>query len=225
MNRNLYGYNGILEHKAEKNKARRIKLSIFGFILMIIAFIAFVVTFIILNQLNSNSIREKTIIYNKEKIIGYSKEEFINVIKDKAIDNYQDYGVLPSVTMAQAILESSYGNSKLASKYNNLFGIKANEDYKGDVVTFETNENHEDVIVAAFRVYDNFDESIKDHGKFLKENIRYTEYGFFEGINYKEQAQALEDAGYATVKDEEGNRIYAELLIEVIEENNLTIYD
>lgn len=225
MNKNLYGYNGLVEHKNEKNKARRIKLSIFGFIFMIIAFIAFVLTFIILNQLNSDSSKERTISYSKEKIIGYSKEEFINVIKDKAIDNYKDYGVLPSVTMAQAILESSYGNSKLASEYNNLFGIKANEDYKGEVVTFETNENYEDVIVSAFRVYDNFDLSIEDHGRFLKENIRYTEHGFFDGINYKEQAQALENAGYATIKDEEGNRIYAELLIEVIEENKLNIYD
>jgi len=217
MNKGLYGYNGLIEHKTKKNKTRKIKLSITGFILMIIAFIVFIFTFIILNKLNTNDSRGKT--------ISYSKEEFIDVIKDKAIDNYKEYGILPSVTIAQAILESSYGNSKLASEYNNIFGIKANEGYKGDFVTFETNENYEDVIVAAFRVYNNFDSSIEDHGKFLKENIRYTEHGFFEGINYKEQAQALEDAGYATVKDEEGNKIYSELLIEVIEENNLTIYD
>ena len=106
MNKGLYGYNGLIEHKTKKNKTRKIKLSITGFILMIIAFIVFIFTFIILNKLNTNDSREKP--------IGYSKEEFIDVIKDKAIDNYKEYGILPSVTIAQAILESSYGNSKLA---------------------------------------------------------------------------------------------------------------
>lgn len=217
MNKKLYGYNGLVGKKTKNNKFRKIELSTIGFFFSIIVSISFVVTFVILNRLDSNN--------GKERITGYGKEEFINIIKDKAIDNYKEYGVLPSITIAQAILESSYGNSKLASEYNNIFGIKANKGYKGKSVTFETNENYEDTVIAAFRVYDSFDLSIKDHGRFLKENIRYTEHGFFEGINYKEQAQALEDAGYATVKDEKGNRVYAELLIEVIEENNLTIYD
>ena len=77
MNKGLYGYNGLIEHKTKKNKTRKIKLSITGFILMIIAFIVFIFTFIILNKLNTNDSRGKP--------IGYSKEEFIDVIKEKTV--------------------------------------------------------------------------------------------------------------------------------------------
>lgn len=211
MNRNISGYTGIVNYKIEKKKKRKVKFTILGIVFMIAFFLVVI--------LNNKFIRD-----NQYKT-SYTKEEFIEVIKDKAISNYNEYGVLPSITMAQAILESGYGNSILASEYKNLFGIKANEGYKGKSITFETKEEYDNVIVSAFRAYDNFDKSIEDHGKFLTENKRYSENGLFEGQNYKEQAKALEDAGYATVKDEEGNEIYAELLIGIVEENDLDIYD
>lgn len=215
MGKNLSRYNGVIEYKIKNNNKRRSEKSIIGFIFIIIFLISFSITI--------NILLDRKESYKKEE--NYTKEEFINIIKDKAIENYSEYGVLPSITIAQAILESSYGNSSLSKEYNNLFGIKANEGYKGNTITFETKENYDETIIASFRAYDSFEDSIEDHGKFLKENIRYTENGLFDGTTYNEQAQSLEDAGYATVKDEEGNKIYAELLIEVIEENNLAIYD
>ncbi len=172
----------------------------------------------ILSQIKGNYI-------NNSLVNDSSKLKFIDDIYEVAIDNYKNYKVLPSITISQAILESGWGGSTLSSEYNNLFGIKADSRWNGEKVELETKENYEDVIVSAFRAYDDFNSSIKDHGKFLYENERYAKSGFFEGKTYKEQAQALEDAGYSTAKDEEGNLIYADKLIRVIQENNLMLYD
>ena len=153
------------------------------------------------------------------------KIDFIESISDGAISNYNKYGILPSITMAQAILESGWGNSELAVTHNNLFGIKADSRWNGAIATIVTSENYNDSTIANFRKYDSINESIEDHGKFLYENSRYAEYGLFNGKNYKEQAQALENAGYSTVKNENGEPIYADKLIALIEKYNLMQYD
>lgn len=171
-----------------------------------------------LKALRNNYINEKV---SKDS----SKLEFIESVSEVAYDNYKSYGILPSITISQAILESGWGESTLSSEYNNLFGIKADSRWSGKSVEIETKENYDDVIVGAFRAYDSFKASIKDHGKFLYENDRYANSGLFEGRTYKEQAEALENAGYSTSKDEEGNLIYADKLIRVIQENNLMFYD
>ncbi|MDU2123842.1 MAG: glycoside hydrolase family 73 protein [Clostridium celatum] len=157
--------------------------------------------------------------------IDSEKMSFIESISEGAISNYNKYGILPSITMAQAILESGWGNSELAVTHNNLFGIKADLRWNGAVATIVTNENYNDSTVANFRKYDSINESIEDHGRFLYENSRYTEYGLFDGKDYKAQAQALEDAGYSTVKNENGEAIYADKLISLIEKYNLMKYD
>lgn len=171
-----------------------------------------------LKALKNNYINEK-LPNDKEKL------EFIENVYEVAIDNYNDYGILPSITISQAILESGWGESTLSEEYNNLFGIKADNRWSGETAQLETKENYDDVIVGSFRAYDSFKSSIRDHGKFLYENERYRNNGFFEGKTYKEQAQALENAGYSTAKDEDGNLIYADKLIRVIQENNLMLYD
>lgn len=157
--------------------------------------------------------------------IDSEKMAFIESISEGAISDYNKYGILPSITMAQAILESGWGNSELAVTHNNLFGIKADLRWNGAVATIVTNENYNDSTVANFRKYDSINESIEDHGKFLYENSRYAEYGLFDGKDYKAQAQALEDAGYSTVKNENGEPIYADKLISIIEKYNLMQYD
>lgn len=157
--------------------------------------------------------------------IDSEKMAFIESISEGAISDYNKYGILPSITMAQAILESGWGNSELAVTHNNLFGIKADLRWNGAVATIVTNENYNDSTVANFRKYDSINESIEDHGKFLYENSRYAEYGLFDGKDYKDQAQALEDAGYSTVKNENGESIYADKLISLIEKYNLMQYD
>lgn len=148
---------------------------------------------------------------------------FINSIKSSSIYNYNKYHILPSITIAQAILESNWGESELSSKYNNLFGIKANNAWKGKSVNIETSEYYDQVITDKFRVYKTKSESIQDHAKFLSENPRYKEV--FNKPTYTEQAQELQSAGYSTVSDESGNLIYKNLLIEIIQQYNLQLID
>lgn len=150
---------------------------------------------------------------------------FINKIKSIAIENYNSYKILPSVTIGQCILESGWGNSELAKQGNNLFGIKADSSWSGETISMETLENYNDKIVASFRLYSSIDESIKDHGKFLAENPRYEKNGLFEAKHYTTQAQALEDAGYSTKENENGDKIYADILINVIRKYNLQLID
>lgn len=173
------------------------------------------------NLVKLNGVSLRTIRDGKNK----EKDEFINELKNISIANYREHGILPSVTISQAILESNWGNSKLSSKYNNYFGIKASADWKGNSVSFSTGENYNDVIDANFRTYNSLKESVEDFGNFLSVNDRYTKNGLFDSRNYIEQTQALENAGYSTKKNEEGEAIYADLLIDLIRENNLMIID
>ena len=151
--------------------------------------------------------------------------KFISKIKDRAIINYEQFGILPSITIAQCILESGWGNSELSTKGKNLFGIKADSSWEGQSMKLETSENYDNKSVAEFRVYSSINDSIKDHGEFLSNNPRYRKNGLFDGKTYILQAQSLEDAGYSTKEDENGNKIYADMLINLIREYNLQLID
>lgn len=161
--------------------------------------------------------------YRLKEDSKYTK--FIEEIKDEAIKNYKEYKILPSITIAQAILESSWGESNLAQIYNNLFGIKADSSWKGEYVTLETFEFYDTKIEDKFRVYSNKNQSIKDHAKFLVDNQRYKKYGVFEAKTYIEQAYALQNAGYSTAEDNSGQKRYAKDLIELIRQYNLQLID
>lgn len=171
-----------------------------------------------LNEIGDNTLYKD--LYKDE-----AKIAFINEIYPAALDNYKKYGILPSITMAQAILESGWGESELATEHNNLFGIKADSRWDGEIATMTTMENYDDVIDASFRKYDSSLKSIEDHGEFLYKNERYAVNGLFDGKEYKSQAQALENAGYSTAENENGEKIYADKLINVIQKYNLMIYD
>lgn len=149
--------------------------------------------------------------------------KFINSIKDEAIKNYKEYNILPSITISQAILESSWGESKLAKDYNNLFGIKSHNAWEGESISIETKEHFDVMIVDEFRVYENIGASLEDHAKFLIENPRYKKV--FKKKTYLEQAKALKEAGYSTATDEEGNLVYDDLLTSLIKQYNLQLID
>ncbi len=151
--------------------------------------------------------------------------EFIKTIEEQAKKSYKEYGIFPSIIIAQAIIESGWGNSQLTKDSNNLFGIKADDSWKGRTIEVITTENYNDKITASFRKYKSVQDSIKDHAKFLKENKRYEKNGVFEAKNYKEQAQALENAGYSTKQNIDKEYIYAQMLIEIIEKYKLYILD
>ena len=161
--------------------------------------------------------------YRLKEDSKYTK--FIEEIKDEAIKNYKEYKILPSITVGQAILESRWGESDLSKNSNNIFGVKADARWNGKVVEVNTSENYDDKIVAKFRKYDSIKDSINDLGKFLTENKRYEESGLFKATHYTTQAQALEDAGYATKKNEDGELIYADILIDLIKKYNLQLLD
>lgn len=173
-----------------------------------------------INLLSDNSQTEQELEQQSEQV---SKEDFIDRISPHAEELQASYGVLPSIIIGQAILESNWGQSTLASKYNNLFGIKAYGEQKK--VNLETKEfiNEEWIVIQGdFRVYDTWEESMNDHTRLFINGVTWNPR-LYENVllakNYKEAAQALQDAGYAT------DPTYAEKVIHVIESYNLDQYD
>ncbi|WP_243445013.1 glycoside hydrolase family 73 protein [Romboutsia maritimum] len=188
----------------------------------------------VLNKLDLSDNKQKRVKNYVEDLNGYGLMptrlnsdgkymKFINKIKESAIENYNKYHILPSITIAQAILESNWGESELSTKYNNLFGIKANSSWKGKSILIETGEFYNQVIMGKFRVYNNNTESISDHAKFLSENTRYKQV--FNESTYLNQAEELQNAGYSTAMDEQGNHTYKKLLVQIIRQYNLQIID
>ncbi len=145
-------------------------------------------------------------------------QNFIQSVAPGAINGWKEYGVLPSVTVAQAILESGWGSSTLSTQAHNLFGIKGS--YHGQYVNMPTREvyNGQSVYINDnFRKYDNNSESVEDHGNFLYVNSRYR--NLLGDRNYVSVANKLRQDGHAT------DPSYANLLIELVQEYNLTQLD
>ena len=164
--------------------------------------------------------------YVSSKLEPSAKEaQFIAQLVQPAEANYYETGILPSITIAQAILESNWGTSDLAVATHNLFGIKADSRWDGPSMSFETLEYADQMVIGTFRQYENWQQSIDDHAAFLVNNARYQQAGVFEAKTYRLQAKALQDAGYSTAEDELGNRVYAKRLGELIRQYNLQLYD
>nr|WP_307771884.1 glucosaminidase domain-containing protein [Clostridium botulinum] len=128
------------------------------------------------------------------------KRQFIDELIPISKELYDEYGILPSVTIGQAILESDWGRSELSKKGNNLFGIKATPSWQGKVLNMETSENYNDKIKDNFRYYSSKGDSIKDYANFLVKNKRYRENKVFRATEYKTQAKAIEKAGIVLKK-------------------------
>jgi flagellum-specific peptidoglycan hydrolase FlgJ len=127
--------------------------------------------------------------------------EFVKQHYGQALVASKGSGIFIETLLGQSILETSSGKSLLSSKYNNYFGIKADKSWKGPSVNMKTGEvfNGQKVTINSnFRVYTSFLDSAKDYIKFLTTNPRYTKAGVFTAKNYKEQIQAIKNAGYAT---------------------------
>ena len=135
--------------------------------------------------------------------IDQNQSYFLSAIKQGAMDGAKE-GVLPSITAAQAILESGWGSSELAkAPNNNLFGIKDSEDWNGEIVTVPTQEyvNGDYIkINAAFRKYASWNDSVVDHAKFFT-STEWRKNNYRKVVNetdYRIAAQELKNAGYAT---------------------------
>ena len=142
-----------------------------------------------------------------------SRSEYIERYKGEAIFQMKKYNIPASITLAQAILESADGNSELAKKSNNHFGIKCHSNWEGEKVFHDDDESDE-----CFRAYKNVEESFEDHSKFLLKE-RYSDLFKLNIDDYKSWAKGLKKAGYATNPD------YAKHLIRIIEDNNLSQFD
>lgn len=145
-------------------------------------------------------------------------QAFIQSVASGAMQGWRDYGVLPSVTTAQAILESGWGRSTLSTRAHNLFGIKGS--YNGQYVTMPTREvygGRSYYVNANFRAYPNNSESVRDHGNFLYSNSRYR--NLLGDTNYASVARKLQLDGYAT------DPSYANSLIRLVQIYNLNQLD
>jgi LysM repeat protein len=145
---------------------------------------------------------------------SFTKEQYIEMYKDIAISEMKRTGIPASITLAQGILESAFGNSELAREANNHFGIKCHSSWTGKKTYADDDEKGE-----CFRVYKNATQSYIDHSNFLKNGKRYQFLFEYDVSDYKKWAHGLKQAGYAT------NPQYAPKLIRLIEELNLTQYD
>lgn len=143
-----------------------------------------------------------------------TRQQYIEKYKAYAIEDQEIYGIPASIKMAQALLESDNGNSRLARLGNNHFGIKCKKDWTGKTI------NHDDdAPQECFRKYSSVEESFRDHAEFLDKSPRYQALFELDPTDYKGWAYGLSKAGYAT------NPKYPELLIKIIEDNQLYLLD
>ena len=143
-----------------------------------------------------------------------TRQQYINKYKDVAIKQMHKHKIPASIILAQACLESGDGNSTLARKANNHFGIKCHNGWKG-----KGYKHDDDAKGECFRKYNDPIDSFTDHSYFLISGSRYNSLFDLPITDYKAWAHGLKAAGYAT------NPKYAKLLIDIIEEYKLYKYD
>lgn len=141
-------------------------------------------------------------------------EEYIKKYRDLAVSEMKKYHIPASITLAQGLLESGAGQSALARKSNNHFGIKCGSDWKGKTVSHDDDARGE-----CFRAYKHPKQSYEDHSKFLVGRSRYASLFKLKITDYKGWARGLKKAGYAT------DPRYAQRLIDIIELYGLDKYD
>ena len=142
------------------------------------------------------------------------QEQYIKKWAPTAVKEMYRSGVPASITLAQGLLESRWGQSALATEGNNHFGIKCHNDWKGKTMKVDDDAKGE-----CFRVYDSAEESFQDHSDFLRYRDRYKFLFDLKPTDYKGWAYGLKKAGYATAPT------YAESLIKYIEKYKLYEYD
>ena len=144
----------------------------------------------------------------KERVAAY-----IDQYKGLAMQEMVRTGIPASITLAQGLLETGFGQSELATNANNHFGIKCKGDWMGEKVYHDDDTKGE-----CFRKYNSAIESYRDHSDFLKTRPNYRNLFTLDVTDYEAWAKGLKAAGYAT------NPQYPQRLIKIIEENNLHQY-
>lgn len=146
------------------------------------------------------------------------RQAYIEDTEKMAMRIARKNNILPSVMLAQSILESNWGRSELSREYNNYFGIKAVKKDQG--VVFETEEyvdGESGRYMENFKKYSSKRESFEHYAKLLTTAKRYEKVKTAK--NYKEAAQYIKEGGYAT------DPSYADKIISVVEKYELDKYD
>ena len=146
--------------------------------------------------------------------VRQTREEYIDRYKSIAVAHMERYGIPASITMAQGILESDCGNSRLSIMSNNHFGIKCKRNWTGEKVYHDDDAKGE-----CFRSYPTVEASYQDHAEFLDTQPRYDSLFAYASDDYRSWARGLKAAGYATAPD------YAQRLVRIIEESQLYLLD
>ena len=182
---------------------------------------------------NKPATPEEPPVANISPLEGMDHDAFIAYVGNIAKADMKSSGILASIVIAQAILESSWGQSELSLKANNLFGMKANLSgntwdscWDGDIYAKKSPEDDGNgniiEVLSDFRAYDSPTLSIMDHSDYLcgaknGDKLRYE--GLFGETDYRTAAQIIKDGGYAT------DSKYVDKLCNIIEEYNLDSYD
>ena len=189
----------------------------------IVVFILFIAILFMMtkpNRMNLESIfSDKSEVADVSEIL--SKQDFIDVITPIALQANKDYGIRPSVLVAQAALESNWGKSQLSKESNNYFGIKGSTNAQ-NYATKEFTNNKWQKVQASFRTYSSLEESIYDYANLIKNGTSWNAdlyQGVISANHYKEAAKAIQNAGYATDPN------YANKLIGIIEQYDLQELD
>jgi flagellum-specific peptidoglycan hydrolase FlgJ len=147
-------------------------------------------------------------------------QSFLDALLPGALAIQEKYGIPASFTLAQAASESRWGDSDLAKKAFNLFGVKADSGWKGPCFNLKTGEvlNGKEVIVgASWRKYGSWAECMEDRVNFFKVNRRYA--SCWQQTTGEGWARAVQAANYAT------DPKYADKLIAVMDGRNLQRFD
>lgn len=204
-----------------KKRRRRYKKYSYPFILaMIMLFVAIItIIFLGMNLFNNYEDNKPT----HEEVVLQQHNAFIDKISPYAVELKKEYGVLPSVTIAQAIIESDWGKSGLASKYNNYFGVKGeNPNNTKLLYTNEFVDGKWIKVYGRFRVYSDYKESMKDHASLLANGTTWNPQQYQHVLaakDYVDAAFALQTDGYATDPG------YTKKLLKVIKQYNLDRFD
>src|SRR5574343_416256 len=150
----------------------------------------------------------------KEFPFKLTVEQYLDKYSAIAISEMHRSRIPASITLAQGLLESGNGNSRLALVANNHFGIKCKKDWTGESIREDDDEAQE-----CFRKYPTAEDSYRDHSDFLMKGQRYAFLFDLDPTDYKGWAEGLKRAGYAT------NPNYPNLLISLIERHNLHRFD
>ncbi|APB31772.1 glycoside hydrolase family 73 protein [Vagococcus teuberi] len=205
--------------KYARRKKTRYKLTLpilVGALLLMVSMVVFL--------LSLRGLTSTTQTIQSEETNTTNKQDFIDEIVPVAKEMQASHGIMPSIILAQAILESDWGTSELSAKYNNLFGIKSfsPNDHSIKLETKEYKDGKWETIKANFKVYASWSDCIRDHTLLFVQGVDWDPY-LYQGVlladDYQTAAKALQVAGYATDPG------YADKLVSLIKQYQLDQYD